>query len=156
MAANALSTAGMTVKYCAETTAGTRPTTGYTEIPGVKALPALGDEVNTLQTTPLSATRNHTYIAGLADPGGSIQLTVNDYPAFRTAWSALVTAAEGLTDGKQMWFEYAYPENSGMDSFYIQAMPHELGFGGAEVDSVLENFANILPSGDYVFAAAST
>lgn len=156
MAANALSTAGMIVKYCVETTAGTRPTTGYTEIPGVKALPALGDEVNTLQTTPLSATRNHTYIAGLADPGGSIQLTVNDYPAFRTAWSALVEAAEGLTGGKQMWFEYAYPANSGMDSFYIQAMPHELGFGGAEVDSVLENFANILPSGDFVFAAAST
>ena len=63
--ANAVSTAGMLVKYAAETTAGTRPTTGYTEIPGVKALPSLGDEVNTLQSTPLSATKNHTYIAGL-------------------------------------------------------------------------------------------
>lgn len=154
--ANAVSTAGMLVKYCAETTAGTRPATGYTEIPGVKALPALGDEVNTLQSTPLSATKNHTYIAGLADPGGAIQLTVNDYPAFRTAWTAFVTAAEALTDGKQMWVEYAYPEGSGLDSFYFPCMPHELGFGGAEVDSVLENMANLLPSGDFEFAAAST
>lgn len=154
--ANAVSTAGMLVKYAAETTAGTRPTTGYTEIPGVKALPSLGDEVNTLQSTPLSATKNHTYIAGLADPGGAIQLTVNDYPAFRTAWTAFVTAAEALTDGKQMWVEYAYPENSGLDSFYFPCMPHELGFGGAEVDSVLENMANLLPSGDFEFAAAST
>ena len=154
--ANAVSTAGMLVKYAAETTAGTRPTTGYTEIPGVKALPSLGDEVNTIQSTPLSATKNHTYIAGLADPGGAIQLTVNDYPAFRTAWTAFVTAAEALTDGKQMWVEYAYPENSGLDSFYFPCMPHELGFGGAEVDSVLENMANLLPSGDFEFAAAST
>lgn len=154
--ANAVSTAGMLVKYAAETTAGTRPTSGYTQIPGVKALPALGDEVNTLQSTPLSATKNHTYIAGLADPGGAIQLTVNDYPAFRTAWTAFVTAAEALTDGKQMWVEYAYPEDSGLDSFYFPCMPHALGFGGAEVDSVLENMANLLPSGDFEFAAAST
>lgn len=154
--ANAVSTAGMLVKYCAESTAGTRPTSGYTEIPGCKALPALGDEVNTLQSTPLSATRNHTYIAGLADPGGAIQITVNDYPAFRTAWEAFVTAAEALTDGKQMWIEYAYPEDSGLESFYFPAMPHALGFGGAEVDSVLENIANLLPSGDFEFAAAST
>lgn len=154
--ANAVSTAGMLVKYAPETTAGTRPTTGYTEIPGVKALPALGDEVNTLQSTPLSATKNHTYIAGLADPGGAIQLTVNDYPAFRTAWNAFVAAAEGLADGLSMWIEYAYPDGSGLDSFYFPAMPHELGFGGAEVDSVLENMANLLPSGDFTFAAAST
>ena len=154
--ANAVSTAGMLVKYAAEATAGTRPTSGYTEIPGVKALPALGDEVNTLQSTPLSATKNHTYIAGLADPGGAIQLTVNDYPAFRTAWNAFVTAAEALSDGKQMWVEYAYPEGSGLDSFYFPCMPHALGFGGAEVDSVLENMANLLPSGDFEFAAAST
>ena len=156
MAVQAISSAGMLVKYAAEATAGTRPTTGYVELPGVKALPALGDEVNTLQSTPLSATKNHTYIAGLADPGGAIQITVNDYPAFRTAWEAFVTAAEGLTGGKQMWIEYAYPEGSGLDSFYFPAMPHALGFGGAEVDSVLENIANLLPSGDFEFAAAST
>lgn len=154
--ANAVSSAGLLVKYAPETTAGTRPTTGYTEIPGVKAVPAFGDEVNTLQSTPLSATKNHTYIAALADPGGGIQLTVNDYPAFRTAWNTFVTAAEALTDGKQMWVEYAYPDGSGLDSFYFPAMPHELGFGGAEVDSILENMANLLPSGDFLFAAAST
>ena len=31
-----------------------------------------------------------------------------------------------------------------------------LGFGGADVDSVLENNLNIAPQGDYLFAAAST
>lgn len=154
--ANAVSTAGLLVKYAAETTAGTRPTTGYTTIPGVKAIPAFGNEVNTLQSTPLSATKNHTYIAGLADPGGAIQLTVNDYEEFRTAWNTFVAAAEALTGGKKMWIEYAYPDGANLDSFYFPATPHAIGFGGAEVDSVLENMANLLPDGDYIFAAAST
>lgn len=139
-----------------EATLGTRPSTGYTTIPGVKAIPAFADETNSIQTTTLQETKNHTYIAGLADTGGAIQLTVNDAPEFREAWETCVEAYEGLSDGKQMWFEYAYPEGSGMDSFYFPGQPVALGFGGAEVDSVMENMANIVPKGDYLFEAAST
>lgn len=154
--ANAVSTAGMLVKYCVEATKGTRPTTGYTAIPGCKAIPAIFNDPNMLQSTPLSATKNHTYIEGLNDSGGSVAITVNDYDAFRTAWNACVTAFEGLTGGKQMWFEIAYQSGSDLDSFYFPGQPIALGFGGAEVDSVLENNANIAPTGDYEFAAAST
>lgn len=154
--ANAVSTAGMLVKYAAEATKGTRPTTGYTAIPGCKAIPSMFNDPNTLQSTPLSATKNHTYIPGLGDSGGSIAITVNDYDEFRTAWDSCVSAFEGLTGGKQMWFEIAYPEGSSLESFYFPGEPLALGFGGAEVDSVLENNANILPQGDYEFAAAST
>lgn len=153
--ANAVSTAGMLVKYAAETTAGTRPTTGYTTIPGVKAIPAIFNDPNMLQSTPLSATKNHTYIEGLNDSGGAIQLTVNDYEAFRTAWTACVAAYDGLGDGLTMWFEIAYQDGSDLESFYFPAQPLALGFGGAEVDSVLENNLNLAPQGDYVFAAAS-
>lgn len=154
--ANAVSTAGMLVKYAVESTKGTRPTTGYTAIPGCKAIPGIFNDPNTLQSTPLSATKNHTYIEGLNDSGGAIQITVNDYDAFRTAWEACVTAYAGLTGGKEMWFEVSYPASSSLDSFYFPGKPLPLGFGGAEVDSVLENNANIVPTGDYTFAAAST
>ena len=156
MASNAVSTAGMLVKYCVESTAGTRPTTGYTTIPGVKAIPAIFNDPNMLQSTPLSATKNHTYIEGLNDSGGSIQITVNDYDAFRTAWTACVAAFDELTGGKTMWFEIAYQDGSNLDSFYFPGEPLALGFGGAEVDAVLENNLNIAPQGDYLFAAAST
>lgn len=157
MAVQAISTAGMLVKYAPEATAGTRPTTGYTELPGIKALPALGDSVNTLQTTPLSATKNHTYILGLADSGGAMQLTVNDAPAFRTAYETMYTAyTTAVAAGKGFWLEYVYPSTYEMDSFYIPVQLAELGFGGAEVDSVLENMVNVIPGGDFVFAAAST
>lgn len=154
--ANAVSTAGMLVGYCVEATAGTRPTTAYTGIPGCKAIPALFNDPNTLQSTPLSATKNHTYIEGLGDSGGAIAITVNDYKAFRDAWDACVAAYAALTGGKGMWFEISYPTGSELDSFYFPGKPLPLGFGGAEVDSVLENNANIVPTGDYVFGTAST
>lgn len=153
--ANAVSTAGMLVKYAVEATAGTRPTSGFTTIPGCKTVPAIFNDPNTLQSTPLSATKNHTYIEGLNDSGGSIALTVNDYKEFRDAWDTCLDAYDGLTGGKQMWFEIVYQEGSNLDSFYFPGQPLALGFGGADVDSVLENNANILPTGDYLFAAAS-
>ena len=154
--ANALSTAGMLVKYCTEPASGTFPTVNYTTIPGCKALPAVFNDPNTLDSTPLSATKNKTYIEGLNDSGGSITITVNDYPAFRTAWETCVSAyTTAKAADKEMWFEFYYPD-SNMDSFYFPGEPLALGFGGADVDSVLENNANILPTGDYKFAAAST
>lgn len=154
--ANAVSTAGMIVKYAAEATAGTRPTSGYVTIPGVKAIPAIFNDPNMLQSTPLSATKNHTYIQGLNDSGGSIQFTVNDYEEFRDAWETCVAAyATAAAADKGMWFEIAYQSGSGLDSFYFPGEPLPLGFGGADVDSVLENNMNIAPQGDYLFAAAS-
>ena len=149
-------TAGMAVKYCVETTAGTRPTSGYTAIPGVKSIPEFGGEPNTLQTTTLAATKYHTYTKGLSDPGGSIGLTVNDSDTFRTAWTALMTAYAGLTGGKQLWFEFSYPSGSGIDSFFFTGEPAELTFGGAEVDEVLEATAYIIPNGQPVWATASS
>lgn len=149
--ANAVSTAGMTVSYATGTT---RPTTGYTEIPGCKAIPAMFNEPNALQSTPLSAEKNHTYIPGLSDSGGTIAITVNDYLQFRTAWNTCVAAFNALEGADNaMWFQISYQEDSGLESFYFPGEPLPLGFGGAEVDSVLENNANIMPTGDYVWAA---
>lgn len=151
--ANAVSTAGMLVKYA---TGATRPESGYTTIPGVKAIPEMFNDPNMIQSTPLSATLNHTYIKGLGDTGGAIALTVNDHEAFRDAWDDCLAAYDNMSDGELMWFEIAYQEGSNLDSFYFPGQPLALGFGGAEVDSVLENNANIAPQGDYLFAAAST
>ena len=153
----AISSAGLLVKYAVETSIGTRPTASYITLPGVKAIPAFGEEVNTLDYTPLSATTNKVYIKGLRDSGGAIALTVNDSKNFRTAYATMMDAyASAVAAGKQLWIEYAYPEGADMDSFYFPAEPTEIGFGGAEVDSVMENSVNLLPQGDFIFAAAST
>ena len=41
-------------------------------------------------------------------------------------------------------------------SFFFPGKPIALGFGGADVDEVLEDTANIIPVGDYTWATAST
>lgn len=148
-----LSTAGIKVKYCMEATASTRPTTGYTVIHGVKSIPEFNPEPSTLEVTDLSDTEWKRYIPGLRDPGGAIGLTVNDFETFRTDWNAMLTSYKALTDGKGMWIEYAIP---GMDSLFFRAIPSELGFNGAEVDSVLENVAYLTPNSAPVWETAST
>ena len=151
----ALSTAGILVKYAVESTAGTRPTTGYAAIPDVKSIPEFGTDVNALQSTPLSATTNHTYIEGLRDSGGAVQLTVNDSDSFQTAWAGVLSDyATGQASGLATWFEYAIPGMA--KSFFFPGKPLALGFGGADVDEVLENTISIVPTGDYTWATAST
>jgi len=153
MALQAVSTAGMKVLYASG--GSTIPSSSWTELVGVKALPALGDSVNTIQTTPLSATKNHTYILGLADTGGAIQLTVNDAPAFRTSFASMKTKYDAaISASSTFWIQYAYPSEYAMSSFYYPANLVDLGFGGAEVDAVLENFVNLTPTADYQFSTA--
>lgn len=139
-----LSTAGILVKYAIEATAGTRPTTGYTEIPGIKSIPEINPEPNMLDVTPLSETEYHRYIPGLKDIGGAIGLTVNHYSDFRTAWNAMYEAWETANaSGKALWVEFYIPDD---ESFFFRAVPSKLGFGGAEVDGVLENVAYFTPN----------
>lgn len=145
-----LSTAGIKVKYCVGTK--TRPTTGYSEIRGVKSIPSYNPEPSNLDVTCLADTTYKRYISGLKDPGGAIGLSVNFCEEFVTDWKALLAAYEAKGDTDVLWIEYAIPE---MDSFYFQAIPSELGFNGAEVDSVLENVAYLTPNSEPVWAAAS-
>ena len=49
-----LNTIGIKLKYCVETTAGTRPTSGYTEIPDIKDTPNFDFNPSKQQVTNLS------------------------------------------------------------------------------------------------------
>lgn len=159
-----LSTAGILVKWAVEATAGTRPTTGYATIRGVKSIPEYNPTPNNLDATDLSATEWKWSIPGLKDPGGALGLTVNDYAAFRADWAAMLTAYKtAKADGKGLWVEYMIPDlTDGADtspkkqSYFYPAIPSELGFNGAEVDAVLENVAYFMPNGAPVWAEQST
>lgn len=150
-----LSTAGIKVKYAVESTAGTRPTTGYKMIRGVKSIPEFGGEPETLETTTLDKEKYKTYIPALQDPGGAIGLTVNFYEDFWDDWDDLCDdfATAQADNGKSVWIEYAIP---GMKSFYYQAKPTPISFGGAEVNSVLEATAYVTPTSEPVWENAST
>lgn len=150
-----ISTKGIKVKYCVETTAGTKPTTGYTVIPHVVSIGAINPDPNLIDVTEIDEEIMHRYIEGLKDLGGAIGFTVNLTSDFITAWETLKTAADtGYAAGKVTWFEI-YSANLGK-SFYVSAMPAELGFDEAAVDEALQTTAYIIPNGWGGFAASSS
>lgn len=156
MAYYPLHSAGSTVKWAVETTAGTRPTTGYTVLQGVKEIASYNDAPNTIQTTDLLAWPNHTFTRALGGGNGILSITVNDYKTFRDSYEALYSAWEtAAAAGKSLWIEYAYPDDSSMDSYFYPAEPSPLGYGGAAVDTVLENVAYFVQIGQPVFETAS-
>lgn len=140
-----LSTAGILLGYAKGDDADTVPS-AFTQIPGAKSLPDLNPEPSTLETTPLDATEWKTYIDGLKDVGGALSITFNLTKDLMTKWAALMTDYKtAKADNKPMWFEFWIP---GLDkSFMFTGNPSELGFGGAEVDSVLEISCYVTPTG---------
>lgn len=152
--AGEITSAGIKLKYCVETTAGTKPTSGYTEIPDVISLPAMDSAPEALECTPLSETVWKRYVLGLKDAGSSVDVEANDTTAFRTAWTTMSTAsATGKASSKATWFEISIPSR---DSFYFTGEPADLGFSGASINSVQTIHGYIVPNVISGFASASS
>lgn len=147
--------AGTLFKYCVESTKGTKPTSGYTTIPGVKSVPSsINPEPNALENTTLANERFKSYELGLKDPGGALAFPANTSVELQTVWNALIAAhTTAIGAGNKVWFEVAIP---GFDSLYFTGDPGEFGIDGIEVDSILESTLYITPTSELTFAAAST
>ena len=152
--ANELSTLGITVNYAVETTAGTRPTSGYTKVAHIKATPDFAVAPDGIEVTDLEETEIHRYIAGLRDLGDSLSFTANLTSDLITAWSTCKTAADtAWGSGKATWWEIKIPN---MNSFYFSGLPADLGLSGLEVNSALETECTIFPTGFHGFDTASS
>lgn len=151
---NEFSTAGIQLKYAVEVTKGTRPTSGYTVIEGIKTTPDFNPAPSTIDVTDLSDKQFKRYIDGLQDVSGAQAFTANLTADFKSKWTALVTAYEtAKTTGKTVWFEIAIPN---FDSFYFAGIPKPLGIGSFSVDTVAEIDAYIVPNSILGWATAST
>lgn len=132
-----ISSVGASVKYAIETTAGTRPTSGYTVIPNISEAPEISMEQEALDCSDISdkVTR---YMPGRADPGGNVSFTANHADDFIDAWADFVEAAQTAhKEGKATWIEYCYPDAA--KSFFYSCIPHPLGNSGIaqnEVDTI--------------------
>ena len=114
-----LSTAGVYLAYAVETTAGTRPTSGYTRITGAKSTPSLNPAPETLETTTLDETEYKTYIDGLKDLGGALEFTFNLTEELIGQWDDLYDDWEAAkAEGKATWFTIVIPDLE--DSFYFK------------------------------------
>ena len=140
-----LSTAGVQLQYAVEETAGTRPTSGYKRIKGIKSTPSLNPSPDALETTTLDELEYKTYIDGLKDVGGAIDFTFNLTEELITAWDELMTAYEaGKATGKATWFTIVIPGLT--NSFYFTGNPSAMGLPETSVNSVLERTNYITPT----------
>ena len=146
-------TIGVKVNYCVETTAGTRPTSGYTNIPDIKSIPDINLTPSNIDVTNL-VDKYKRYISGVKDAGSDIALTANLTADLKTKWAALVSAAAtAWAGGKSTWFEVAIP---GFDSFFFAGIPSELGMNSIGVDAVIEAALHIIPNDIAGWASASS
>ena len=148
------SSAGVQIRYCCETTKGSRPTTGYKVIPSIKSSPDFNAEPSQLDVTDFSDKVWKRSIAGLRDVGGAIAFTANMTASFKSAWTSLVSAyTTAWASEKSTWFEVAIPN---FDSFYFAGQPIELGVKGMDVDSVVEADGYVVPNQIFGWGTSST
>jgi len=148
------SSAGVQLRYAVETTAGSRPTTGYKVIPSIKGSPDFNAEPSQLDVTDFSDLVWKRSIAGLRDAGGALAFNANMTRSFMTAWNSLVSAySTAKASNKSTWFEVAIPN---FDSFYFAGQPIELGLKAMDVDSVVEADGYVVPNNIFGWATSST
>ena len=145
MSAINLSTIGVQLWYATESTAGVRPTTGYTRITGIKSTPSLNPSPDSIETTTLDELEYKTYIDGLKDTGGAIEFTFNLTEDLVTKWDALMSAyASAKATGKATWFTIVVPGLT--KSFYFTGNPSNMGLPETSVNTVLEITNYITPT----------
>jgi len=130
---NEIITVGARVKYAFETTAGTRPTSGYVTLANVTEAPEIALSLETIDVSNIQdkVTR---YVEGRQDPGGEKQFTMNHSDAGITAWNTLVALAETKKDsGLRCWWEYRYPNST--NSFFFCGTPKQIGNSGISGNS---------------------
>lgn len=154
MAVN-LSTLGVQLHYAVESSAGTRPTTGYTRIYGIKSTPSLNPAPEAIETTTLDELEYKTYVDGLKDLGGALEFTFNLTEELIGKWDALMDAYEAAkAQNLNTWFAIVVPGLS--EAFYFPGNPSAMGLPETSVNTVLEITNYITPVGAPVKAAKPT
>ena len=132
-----LSTAGVQLAYAVESTAGTRPSTGFKRIHGIKSTPSLNPAPETIEATTLDETEYKTYVNGLKDLGGALEFTANLTENLMTEWEALMTEYEtAKAGGKAVWFTIIIPGLT--ESVFFTGDPSNLGAPETSVNAILE------------------
>ena len=140
-----LSTLGIQLGYAVESVSGTRPTSGYTEIEGIKSTPSLNPSPDTIETTTLNERHYKTYVDGLKDLGGALEFTFNLTENLISVWGTLMSAyATGKSADKATWFVICIPGLT--KAYYFKGNPSEMGLPETTVNECLEITNYITPT----------
>lgn len=140
------STADMHLLYCVETTSGTRPTTGYTEIPEVKSVPSFNPQPDSIETTTLAETEYRTYVKGLKSLDGALDFGANLTADLISTWETMVSAygtGKAANPEKATWFCVMHAGLA--KAVFFKGEPANLGLDQADVGNPLETTLYITP-----------
>lgn len=150
-----ISTAGIIVAYAFETTANTRPATGWTHIPGIKSIPSLNEQPNMIDTTTLDELTTRVGVPGLKGLPTGTNFTASWTDALIKQWADVMSKYEtAKSSGKQMWITVVVPGIT--DAFYFSAIPSALDLPAAGVEAAAEIDIYITPTSERTMAAKPT
>lgn len=120
-----LSTNGVQLWYCEATTVtGNPPTTGFVAFSDlVTDFPGLTSTTNTINTTPIDEENFTRYVKGLADTGGSVDMTVNLGNDEQIKIDAIYAAADASDIKGVLWFALVHPNMTKCFEFAAELGP---------------------------------
>lgn len=141
-----LSTIGVTTSWAPETTAGTMPATiaVYKRLHGINSIPALTSAPESIETTTLDELEFKTYISGLKDLGGALELGANLTQALKDEWEAVMTAYDtAKAAAKALWLLIDIP---GLDeAFAFTFQPTAMSPGEIAPNGLLSTTLSVTP-----------
>lgn len=121
MALAGISTLGISLSFGVEATAGTKPAT-FSTLTRINAIGGITQDTEQIDASALEDTSSK-YIAGRADTGGTVSVTVNLTQDTISEWETLIIAYNTAhANNLQVWFQ-VYSTGLGSDAFFFIAEP---------------------------------
>lgn len=150
-----ISTAGIKVAYAFETVANTRPTDGWTHIPGIKSIPSMNEQPGMIDTTTLDELDTRVGVPDLKALPNATNFTASWTNALINQWADVMSKYETAKEsGLQMWITVVIPQFD--KAFYFTAIPSALDLAGAGVGSAAEIDIYITPTSSRLLAEKPT
>lgn len=147
-----LSTIGVKVSYCVETSAGVRPTTDYIKLSGIYSTPSFNIEPNTTEAGDFDNVEYDTQLPLLKSLPGNMSFGLRFGEQSVTDWETLRTAYEtGIESNKETWFCVDIPGYS--KSIFFTGVPSKMGLPEMEYNSRIDAVGYVTPTGEPVFAS---
>lgn len=130
-----VTTLGVKFGYAVEATKGTRPASGYIQIPRCKSIGGVSLTPEQIDVSCLEDLISK-YADGRADTGGTWETSFHS-DAITALGTLLTSAATAKADGKGVWFVVWIPSLT--KSFFVKAaVPSKLAMGEIGENSALE------------------
>lgn len=117
-----VSTLGVVVSFGVESTVGTKPAT-FKKLTRINSVGEINLSPETINASALEDATERS-VAGRTSTGGTYDIVFNLTDTTSAEWQKVIEIYNGLTDGKQMWFQVSSPSLA--DAFFVVGQPPQM------------------------------